>query len=169
MPIPASKTELIEAITTNYGKLKNELIIIPEKIALEKELEGHAKNTTMSIHNLVSYLVGWGQLVLKWHRKKEKGEQVDFPETTYKWNELGRLTQKFYKDYEEENYEDLLKMLDKTVKEILFLINNKTNEELYEQNWYDRYTLGRMIQLNTSSPYKNATIRIRKWRKEKGI
>ena len=49
----------------------------------------------MSIHNLVSYLVGWSSLVLKWNRKSEDKEPIDFPETGYKWNELGRLAQKF--------------------------------------------------------------------------
>ena len=49
----------------------------------------------MSIHNLVSYLLGWSSLVLKWNRKSEDKEPIDFPETGYKWNELGRLAQKF--------------------------------------------------------------------------
>ena len=123
----------------------------------------------MSINNLVAYLVGWGQLVLKWNDKKSKEIEVDFPETGFKWNELGLLAQKFYKDYEKDDFETLIEKLDKTTIEILKLIENKTNGELYEMAWYDKWTLGKMIQLNTSSPFKNAKERIRKWKKIKQL
>lgn len=169
MAIPTTKKELKEAITMNYQKLRNDLAEIPEHLASEKELEGHAKNTSMSVCNLVSYLVGWGELVLKWNRKKDKGETVDFPETGYKWNELGKLAQKFYQDYEKESYPKLLAKLDKTVAEIAALVDKKTNEQLYKTDWYDGWTPGRLIQLNTSSPYLNARTRLRKWKKEKGL
>ncbi len=35
-------------------------------------------------------------------------------------------------------------------------LKNKTNEELYEFSWYNKLTLGEMIQLNTTLPFKNA-------------
>jgi len=35
--------------------------------------------------------------------------------------------------------------------------------------WYDKWTFGKMIQLNTSSPFKNAKDRIRKWKKTKQL
>ena len=169
MAIPANPEELKEAIESNYNKLKDDLLTIPAALTAVNELEGHAKNTQMSVNNLVAYLVGWGQLVLKWNDKKDKGQKVDFPETGYKWNELGRLAQKFYADYEKDDYKMLLDKLDKTVKKMLLLIDGKTNAQLYKMPWYDDWTLGRMIQLNTASPYKNARDRIRKWKKAKGI
>jgi hypothetical protein len=154
MAIPKDKDELQKAIIDNYKKLKTELLSIPTDLTTTKELEGHSKNTLMSIDNLVAYLVGWGQLVLKWNDKKEKGLHVDFPETGFKWNELGQLAQKFYKDYEKDNFKTLNEKLDKTTNEILKLIESKTNVELYELAWYDKWTFGKMIQLNTSSPFK---------------
>lgn len=132
MPIPTNKRELIIAIEESYSKLKADLGIIPADITIQKELDGHAKGTTMSICNLVSYLIGWGELVLKWHHKKEKDEPINFPETGYKWNELDKLAQKFYTDYEAFDYPALLQKLDKTVDEILDLINITPNAKLYE-------------------------------------
>lgn len=167
MAIPNNKKELIKAITENYAKLSAELSTIPTELTLNKELEGHAKNTQISINNLVAYLIGWGQLVLTWNKKKSKREEVDFPEKGFKWNELGLLAQKFYKDYEKHSFKTLNKKLDKTTNEILNLIETKTNKELYEVAWYDKWTLGKMIQLNTSSPFKNAKDRIKKWKKLK--
>lgn len=169
MAIPKDKDELLKAIVDNYNKLTNELTSIPFELTEIKQLDGHSKNTFMSINDLVAYLVGWGQLVLKWNNKKSKGLEVDFPETGYKWNDLGRLAQKFYKDYEKDDFKTLSSKLDKTTIEILKLVENKTNNELFETVWYGKWTLGKMIQLNTSSPFKNAKDRIRKWKKTKQL
>lgn len=169
MAVPVNKEELILAINTNYKKLKKELENIPIELTTLKDLEGHSKGTLMSINNLLSYLLGWQELVLKWNIKKQNKEEVDFPETGYKWNQLGKLAQKFYDDYKNDDFNTLLFKLDKRVEEILKLIENKSNEELYEVSWYEKWTLGRMIQFNTSSPYANAKARIRKWKKEHNI
>jgi hypothetical protein len=165
MAIPKAKEELVKAIVDNYKKLTIELSNIPIHLTEKKELEGHSKNTLMSINDLVAYLVGWGQLVMKWNNQKSKGFDVEFPETGFKWNELGLLAQKFYKDFEKDDFKKLTLKLDKTTSEIFKLIESKTNRELYEITWYDKWTLGRMIQLNTSSAFKNAKDRIRKWKK----
>ena len=69
MPIPKSKTELIAAIETTFKKLYIELESISDEKAALIELEGHAKGTSMNIENLVAYLIGWGELVLKWNDK----------------------------------------------------------------------------------------------------
>ncbi|MDH8045884.1 colibactin self-protection protein ClbS, partial [Klebsiella pneumoniae] len=68
---------------------------ITPQLAFEPLLEGHAKGTTISVANLVSYLIGWGELVLHWHDQEAKGKTIIFPEEGFKWNELGRLAQKF--------------------------------------------------------------------------
>ncbi|MDE3255354.1 MAG: ClbS/DfsB family four-helix bundle protein [Bacteroidota bacterium] len=169
MAIPKDKDELQKVIIDNYKKLKTELLSIPTDLTTIKELEGHSKNTLMSINNLVAYLVGWGQLVLKWNDKKEKGLHVDFPETGFKWNELGQLAQKFYEDYKKDDFKTLIEKLDNTTNEVLKLIESKTNIELYGLAWYDKWSLGKMIQLNTSSPFRNAKDRIRKWKKTKQL
>ncbi|QKF59590.1 ClbS/DfsB family four-helix bundle protein [Aliarcobacter lanthieri] len=166
MAVPTNKEELLIAINTNYIKLKKELNDIPVEITNIKELEGHSKNTLMSINNLISYLIGWGELVLKWDKKRQNNQQVDFPETGYKWNQLGKLAQKFYEDYQYDDFNTLIIKLDKVVENILILIQNKSNKELYEVSWYEKWTLGRMIQFNTSSPYTNAKARIRKWKNQ---
>ncbi len=169
MAIPVNRQELLDAISTNYNKLQKELGGIPPELAALEELEGHIKDTRMSINNLLAYLTGWGQLVLKWNRKKEHNEPADFPETGYKWNELGRLARKFYKDYEADDFDTLTGKLSQTVRQMVALVESKSNEELYGAGWYEKWTLGRMIQLNTASPYANARARIRKWKKERNI
>lgn len=169
MAIPIDKEELLQAISLNYEKLKKELSSIPHELTTTKDLEGHSKGTLMSINNLVSYLVGWGELVLKWNNRMDHKEPTSFPETGFKWNELGLLAQKFYEDYKDDDFITLQSKLDNTVNAILSLIESKSNQQLYEIPWYEKWTLGRMIQFNTSSPYTNARGRILKWKKERNL
>lgn len=169
MPISTTKSELKLSISDTYLKLKQDLVDIPVELTRIPELEGHAKGTKMSICDLLAYLVGWGDLVLKWYQNHKHGLPIDFPETGYNWNELGQLAQKFYKDHEEEEFETLLNTLDETVIKILRIVEKTDNETLYGKAWYKEYTLGRMIQLNTSSPYKNARTRVRKWKRIKEL
>ncbi len=66
--IAKNKTELLAAIKPTFAKLRNELDDIPESYITEESMAGDVKDTKMSIHNLVSYLMGWGELVLKWDK-----------------------------------------------------------------------------------------------------
>ncbi len=165
MAIPTNKSGLQLSIKTNYDKLLGELKTVSYEQTTLMELEGHNKGTLMSINNLLAYWIGWGELVLKWNRKIDNDEEVVFPETGYKWNELGKLAQKFYEDYSMDGFNTLLQKFNNTVSAILDLIAKKSNYEFYESSWYKRWSLGRMIQLNTS--YSNAKTRIRKWKKRK--
>jgi hypothetical protein len=158
---------LLAAIETSFDKLQRELATIPEPLALERTLDGHAQGTQMSVHDLVAYLVGWNELVLKWHAGRQAGRAVDFPETGYRWNELGRLAQKFYADYADLPFPDLLQRLNAAKAALVALIEGLDDAVLYGVPWYEKYTLGRMIQFNTSSPYANARARLRAWRKHR--
>ncbi|MGU3576028.1 ClbS/DfsB family four-helix bundle protein [Brucellaceae bacterium C25G] len=169
MSVPTDKAELLKAIDVNFEKLILDLKQVPLNIVDEKTLTGHVKDTTISVANLTAYLVGWNELVLKWLDQDAAGQIIDFPETGFKWNELGRLAQKFYVDYEDTTYPELLKRLECAKSRIVSIIENYSNDVLYGQPWYEKWTMGRMIQFNTSSPYANARIRLRKWLKAQSV
>lgn len=159
--IPVSKNELLAEIELQYKKVREEFAAFPADRVGVPCMEGHAAGTRMSARNLLAYLCGWAALVLGWHAAREKGEEPVFPAAGYRWNELGRLAQKFYRDHEPLSYPELLALSDRLNADICRLLNRLSNEELYGRPWYRTYTLGRMIQLNTVSPYKNARARLR--------
>jgi hypothetical protein len=167
MTVPANKDELLQAIDISFDKLIHELRSVPLSMVGECDMEGHSKGTQMSVANLVAYLTGWNELVLKWLDRDAAGEVIDFPETGFKWNELGRLAQKFYRDYESIPYLELIERLEAAKGRIMALIEARSNDDLYGRPWYNAWTMGRMIQFNTSSPYANARGRVRKWLKKK--
>lgn len=168
MAIPSTKDELLGAINASFDKLIKDLRAVPMSLVDDPGLEGHAKGTQMSVANLTAYLVGWNELVLKWLERDAAGQPVDFPETGFKWNELGRLAQKFYRDYQAVPYPQLVERLAEAKARIVAVIEARSNDDLYGRPWYEKWTMGRMIQFNTSSPYANARGRLRKWLKTNG-
>ncbi len=169
MPIPTSRSELIDTIEGSYTKLLKDLENVPVERCYERTMEGHVKGTMMSVHNLVSYLVGWNHLVLKWIALDAKGIEIDFPEAGFQWNQLGALAQKFYSDYDGIPFDQHLKELEGAKQQIVKFISSQSEERIYGKKWYKKYTLGRMIQFNTSSPYANARTRLRKWKRTSGL
>lgn len=169
MNVPQTKSELLLAIDKNLNKLISYLNAIPPELTLDNSMDGHCKGTEMSVRDLVSYLLGWNTLVVKWITSDGKGLPVNFPETGFKWNQLGLLAQKFYSDYSELDYNALITELEEVKDEIVKLNDGLTDDALYAKPWYTKWIMGRMISFNTSSPYANANGRLRKWAKNNSI
>lgn len=163
--VPKNKQELHQAIEHAFEKILADYSSIPEGFSRKIGVEGNVKSTEISVSDTLAYLIGWGQLVLKWHRLKELGQSVDYPETGYKWNELGKLAQSFHHTYRDWKYIDLITEFKATTAEVMLLIDSLSNHELYGYAWYEKYTLGKMIQFNTSSPMKNMRAKVRKFKR----
>ncbi|MEF1257214.1 MULTISPECIES: ClbS/DfsB family four-helix bundle protein [unclassified Vibrio] len=164
--VPSNKDELEFAINSIFSKLMADYRSTPESHVRKSGVEGNVKGTLISVSDTVAYLIGWGKLVLKWYHLSSQNQQVDFPETGYKWNQLGLLAESFHDEYRDWKYDDLLIELEFTVNEILLLISSLSNHELYGVAWYEQWTLGRMIQFNTSSPMKNMRTKVRRFNRE---
>lgn len=167
MAVPQDKDELLAAIRLEFGKLMKVVAEVPPALTHDRSMEGHARGTTMSPFDLLAYLTGWNELVLKWLDRDAAGAPIDFPETGFKWNELGRLAGKFYADYEGMAYPQLVERLHAANGRIVAFLERTDDETLYGRSWYEKWTMGRMIQFNTSSPYANARARLRAWRKHR--
>ncbi len=165
MAVPTSKAELLAAITKTFNRLMGDLGEVPPDRAREATMSGHLHETHMTPSNLVAYLIGWNELVLKWLDRDDRNEPVEYPEVGFKWNQLGPLAQKFYADYDALEWPELLARLVDVKTRLTASIAARSDDELYGSVWYGKWTKGRMIQFNTSSPYTNARTRIRAWLK----
>lgn len=163
MPIPTTRAELLDAIETTFSRLDRDLDRVPVEAAREPVLEGHVKGTVMSPADLVAYLIGWNRQVLIWHRRRTDGLPDEFPAAGFTWNQLGLLAQHFYDEHRHASWESLRAQLNAVKDQIVALVHDSSDEELYGATWYGKWTLGRMISLNTSSPYANARNRLRSW------
>ena len=167
--VPKNKEELQKSISVAFKKILADYSTIPPQISREIGVVGNVKGTEISVSDTISYLIGWGKLVLKWYDLKSKNQPVDFPETGYKWNELGQLAQHFHSEYHDWSYDKLIKEFTATTDRILVLVESLDNQKLYGETWFEKYTLGKMIQFNTSSPMVNMRSKIRKFKKLNAI
>lgn len=163
MAVPSSKAELLHAVIDGYDKLSRDLARVPGERAREKAIHGHVAGAMISPADLVAYLIGWNELVLSWHEQRHAGVEPEFPAAGYRWNQLGELAQKFYDDYSGLDWSALLVRFANARRRIVALIDAHSDHDLYGVTWYGKYTAGRMIQFNTSSPYANARRRLRAW------
>jgi hypothetical protein len=167
--VPKNKEELQKSIIVAFEKILVDYSTIPSQISREIGIAGNVKGTEISVSDTVSYLIGWGQLVLKWYDLKSKNQHVDFPEVGYKWNELGKLAQYFHSKYHDWSYDKLINEFTLTINSILVLVDSLDNKKLYGETWFEKYTLGKMIQFNTSSPMVNMRGKVRKFKKLNSI
>ncbi|GAB3617427.1 ClbS/DfsB family four-helix bundle protein [Okibacterium endophyticum] len=163
MAVPASKDDLLAAIEKTFEQLDRDLDRVPAEAARKPALEGHVKGTTMSPADLVAYLIGWNRQVLTWHHRRAAGLPDELPAPGIRWNELGLLAQRYYAEHHNDSWDSLRAQLVDAKNQIITLIQGYSDDDLYGEPWYGTWTMGRMISLNTSSPYTNARGRIRTW------
>lgn len=163
MPIPTTRAELLSAIEQSFTRLDRDLDRVPPGLAREPLLPGHATGTMMSPADLVAYLIGWNRQVLTWHERRTAGLPDEFPAPGVAWNQLGLLAQRYYAQHRDTAWGDLRETLVDAKGQITALVAGLSDDALYGRPWYRTWTLGRMISLNTSSPYANARTRLRSW------
>jgi len=170
MPIPISKDELIFAIKKDSTRLLDAFGKLSDSDWASYNIQGNSKGTLITPANLLAYQIGWGLLLLSWYKKGLDAAQFDMPLEGFKWNELGKLAAYFHQQYEGANPAQLQEKFKEMLDQVLALTQSLSNEQLYTvgiYSWTGRYTLGRYIQLNTASPYKNALIKLRKFSKNR--
>lgn len=167
MAIPASKQELLEALENSYSTLRSELLSIPAELSRKKHLPENQNPC-----DLLAYQIGWGRLLVGWYESGVKGEMPELPAKGFKWNQLGILANHFYAQHATNTYDELLNQFDKVYHEVHRLIKSASEKELYGLEVYawtgHKWPLGRWINVNTSSPYKSALAKLRRWKKNSG-
>lgn len=125
---------------------------------------------------MISYQLGWMNLILSWEQDNKDGKDVVTPTPDYKWNKLGNLYESFYKEYSDYSIDSLIKMFDECVSEIIQLLKEYEDKELFEEGgrqWAtttpSNWPIWKWVHINTVAPFKSFRTKIRKWKKIKGI
>ena len=165
----SGKEELKEEITKAYKKYIDEFDNIEENLK-DKRIEEVDRSPAENL----SYQVGWTSLLLKWEEDEKKGIEVKTPSDKFKWNELGKLYEWFNESYSNKSLKELKIILDENINKILKLIDDMTEEELFNphmRKWADDATktavweVYKFIHVNTVAPFKTFRTKIRKWKK----
>lgn len=121
---------------------------------------------------MISYQLGWMNLLLDWEKHEQQGHTVITPTPDYKWNNLSDLYESFYKEYESYTLKELCTTFIEKKQQIIELIDSYTDTELFEQGgrqWSSstpsNWPIWKWIHINTVAPFKSFRTKIRKWKK----
>ena len=163
MARPQTKEDLLIAAKENYEKLNaliakmsDEQLNIPFDFSKdEKKKEAHWKRDK-NLRDILIHLYEWHQLILKWVHSNQNGEEKSFIPQPYNWRTYGDMNVEFWKKHQNTSLEDATKALQKSHKDVLKLVENFTNEELFSKKvykWVGGSTLGSYFVSATSSHY----------------
>lgn len=85
-----SKHELVEAIKSTLDKFLDEFRTIEEK-----DKNAYVEGVDRTPSQILSYQLGWINLVNSWIEDEAQGRAATTPAEGYKWNQLGALCEYF--------------------------------------------------------------------------
>ncbi len=151
MPRPTNKTELLSLSQKSYKDLNNFVDSFPDE---DKNREFPAGTLNRNIRDVIAHLHHWHLLVLEWYSIGMKGEKPEMPAKGYTWKTTPELNKTIWEKYRSTDLQTARKLLDKSFKEVLSLIEKHTNEELFEKKkykWTGSTSLGAYLVSCTSS------------------
>ena len=163
MARPQTKENLMIAAKENFEKLNTLISKMSDKELTtpfdfskdEKKKEAHWKRDK-NLRDVLIHLYEWHQLILKWVHSNQNGEEKSFIPKPYNWRTYGDMNVEFWKKHQNTSLEDATKALQKSHKDVLKLVENFTNEELFSKKvykWVGGSTLGSYFVSATSSHY----------------
>lgn len=168
-----------EAPLSNEVKREfNNLILLISKIPqydrVRKKISGSTGN--ISVADLIAYQIGWGSLLLTWYGEGIKGKIPQMPGEGFKKWDYTALAKHFYKKYRYDGYKKQTQHFFNIVNRILSMIEKEYKTQNLDKlgvwSWCTlssgkQWSLSKWVKVNTVSPYKRASMLIRKYIKLK--
>lgn len=165
MAKPKSKDELLEACRVNFKRL-NDLV---DSFSKEEQIAEFPQGTmNRNIRDVLAHLHHWHLMLLKWYAVGMAGEKPKMPTEDFSWKETPDLNRKIWEMYQTVELEEVRILLEKSYAELQKIINQHTNDELFEKSrykWTGTTSLGAYIISNTSSHYNWGYTLIKKAKK----
>jgi hypothetical protein len=165
MPRPKSKEELLNLSQENYNKL----LTFIEQMDEEEQHKVFPKGTmNRNIRDVLMHLHHWHLMMMDWYKVGMAGNQPDMPAIGYTWKTTPALNRWIWEHYQNTSLEEAKKNLKDSFQQIRKIIQNHSNEELFEKKrykWTGSTSLGSYLVSATSSHYDWAYKLIKKAKK----
>lgn len=161
-----SKEALLAAVQKAYLLFDREFDDVPEQ-----KIHSRIPEVDKTPHEMITYQLGWLQLIMGWEQDELAGKKVVTPSPDYKWNQLGALYQHFYDKYSGYSVKELRIMFKQSVEEWCSWLDQLNDEELFTANirkWTvtnANWPLWKWVHINSVAPFKSFRAKIRKWKK----
>jgi hypothetical protein len=159
MPIPTTRAELVDLVSTSYTKLEKELAAVgPDRAEL-------LCVDTWTIKDLLAVRAWWTERIVDWIEAGQRRESLALPAPGYRWNETPRLNTAIVRECGAESYESLRKRLTRGVERVLATIDALDDRALLEVGvfgWAGKWPIARWISINTARQYTTARTYVRR-------
>jgi hypothetical protein len=164
MPIPRTRLELIDLVTTSYAKLREELD------AAGPRAGGLPCVDDWSVKDLLAVRAWWTENVVEWIESGRRGFTPTTPAPGYRWNETPRLNADLVRKARRQSYRKIRERLELGSERVLATIASLSDRELLETGvfeWAGKWPVSRWISLNTARQYTTARTFIRRALRER--
>jgi len=153
MPRPKTKDELLDLSQRNFTKL-NDLI---ESFSPDEQAAEFPKGTmNRNIRDVLAHLHHWHLMMLDWYVVGMKGDKPEMPAKGYTWKTTPELNRAIWEKYKSAELKIVQEDVDKSYHRLQQLIEQHSNEELFEKKrykWTGSTSLGSYLISATSSHY----------------
>ena len=159
MPIPRTRSDLVDLVADTWSKLHRELEL------LDEEIGGLGCVDDWSVKDLLAVRVWWTEHVVEWIEAGRRGEVPVTPAPGYRWKETPRLNADVVAAARAETLESLIDRLDHGYGRVMAMIDALDDNELLEPRvfeWAGSYPIARWISINTARQYTTARTYIRR-------
>ena len=159
MPIPKTREELINQVSSSYSKLRVELDTAGSAIAELPCVD------EWSVKDLLAVRTWWTNHVIDWVEAGRRGETPTTPAPGYRWNETPRLNTDIVTESRPRSYRTLRTELEQGYQRVMDTIDALDDTELLEVGvyaWAGRYPVSRWISINATRQYLTARTYVRR-------
>ncbi len=165
----AGKHFLSEEIQKAYHQLVKIVLKHAPSRRISKVIEGTGGK--LSVANLIAYQIGWGKALIRWYEAGIQGEIPEMPGDGFSNWDYTSIAKHFYKKYHYDAADQQMQVFHGVVERILEII--QTEYQLSHLDCLGIWTwcrlssgkewpLSKWVKVNTVSPYKRATLLIKK-------
>lgn len=162
MPRPKTKSELATLSSGNFTKLENLLTTYSIEQLNNAFPE---KYLNRNVRDVLGHLHHWHLMLLDWYSVGMSGRKPEMPSKGYTWNMTPELNRNIQRQYCNIELSEIHKRLKDSHEKVQHIINQHSNEELFEKSkytWTGSTTLGQYLVAATSSHYDWAIRLIKK-------
>lgn len=164
MARPKTKEELLNLSEANYQKLLDLVASFPPEEQIGRfPFEDRDRN----IRDVLIHLYDWQLMMKKWYTVGMSGEKPVMPREGYTWKTTAEMNALIWQEYQTTSFEESLKLLANSHQQLMTLISDHTNEELFTKKvypWTNTTSLGSYFVSATSSHYDWALKKIRRYK-----
>jgi len=173
---PKTKEALIEQAYQQFNQMFDMLedLSSEDKVAafsFDKPKSDQAAHWTRdkNIRDVYIHLHEWHQLLINWLVTNLNNQSSTFLPTPYNWKTYGDMNMMFWEKHQITSYDHAEQMVKDSHREIMSIIINLDEKELFEKGYYDwsgKTSIGSYCVSATCSHYEWAKNKIKRHRKQ---